>query len=256
MNDKTHYDFFDVSKGIGIILVILGHGIFPNHFLIDSFHMPLFFILAGVTFKTPDATSIKPWLCRKVERILVPYFFFMIVSGIIEAIIGRANPDTPFNAPLWFLQTFFMSIVIYGALSYNFSRCAVTTLCLIMTFCGYLVYSYTDLSTVIPFFLCRTLFSIPFIHIGLLLSEYVKLGSKKDLTIVGISSVIIYVIGFIFVTKHYAIQGTNFVYGTIFTYNPILPWLLAITGSISVILASKLLHTSSILQWGGKTLLL
>lgn len=256
MIKKTHYDYLDVSKGIGIILVVLGHGMFPNHFLIDSFHMPLFFILAGITFKNPDTTSFKSWLCKKVERILVPYLFFMIVSGIMEAIIGRVNPDSPFNAPLWFLQTLFASIVIYGTLSYTLNRLAVTVLCLAMALCGYLVYSYTHISTIIPFFLCRTLFSIPFIHLGILLSEYVKCSGKKVSTIVGFSSIIIYAICFMFVTKHYAIQGTSFVFGNIFTYNLILPWLLAITGSISVIFASKLLHTLKILQWGGKTLLL
>ena len=53
MRSKVHFGFLDLAKGLGILMVILGHGMFPNHFLIDSFHMPLFFILAGITFTPP-----------------------------------------------------------------------------------------------------------------------------------------------------------------------------------------------------------
>lgn len=50
---NIHFDYIDLAKGVGIILVILGHGMFPCHFAIDAFHMPLFFVLAGITFKQP-----------------------------------------------------------------------------------------------------------------------------------------------------------------------------------------------------------
>lgn len=49
----------DISKGIAIILMILGHSIiltdnFTNYFfkLIFSFHMPLFFLFSGYYFRT------------------------------------------------------------------------------------------------------------------------------------------------------------------------------------------------------------
>ena len=86
MNNQLHLDYIDLAKGFGIILVILGHGMFPNHFLIDSFHMALFFILSGVTFTVPSvikADITQTWLLKKVDRILIPYIFFMIISGLI-----------------------------------------------------------------------------------------------------------------------------------------------------------------------------
>ena len=45
MTDKR-ISYIDMAKGIGIILVVLGHSIFPSENLttwIYSFHMPLFF---------------------------------------------------------------------------------------------------------------------------------------------------------------------------------------------------------------------
>ena len=66
-------DWIDIAKGIAIILVIVGHTVpnpSPLRHAIFSFHMPLFFILAGYTFRP------KPWrelLSGSVSRLLVPY---------------------------------------------------------------------------------------------------------------------------------------------------------------------------------------
>jgi fucose 4-O-acetylase-like acetyltransferase len=46
-------DVFDIMKGVGIILMIIGHCAIPRllwHFIF-SFHMPLFFIISGFFFK-------------------------------------------------------------------------------------------------------------------------------------------------------------------------------------------------------------
>ena len=59
MTNKSHLDFLDLAKGIGILLVVLGHGMFPNHFLIDSFHMPLFFFIERYLFKEKKCFFIK-----------------------------------------------------------------------------------------------------------------------------------------------------------------------------------------------------
>ncbi len=66
-------DWIDIAKGIAIILVIVGHTVpnpSPLRHAIFSFHMPVFFILAGYTFRP------KPWrelLSGSVSRLLVPY---------------------------------------------------------------------------------------------------------------------------------------------------------------------------------------
>ena len=48
MSSPQRLAAFDIAKGIGIILVIVGHssGTICNRY-IDSFHMPLFFIISG-----------------------------------------------------------------------------------------------------------------------------------------------------------------------------------------------------------------
>lgn len=53
-DNNKRLDYLDVAKGIGILLVILGHcqlgRIGRAHSLIYSFHMPLFFFISGVCF--------------------------------------------------------------------------------------------------------------------------------------------------------------------------------------------------------------
>ena len=48
-NTSDRVEWIDAAKGIGIILVVLGHIwlIGPGQKIINSFHMPLFFFLSG-----------------------------------------------------------------------------------------------------------------------------------------------------------------------------------------------------------------
>lgn len=75
-------DWIDIAKGIAIILVVVGHTLTvtsPVRAVIFSFHMPLFFVLAGYTFRP------KPWgelLSSSFRRLLVPYLLlFALWSG-------------------------------------------------------------------------------------------------------------------------------------------------------------------------------
>ena len=59
-------EYLDIAKGVGILLVVLGHNDFEVislfvQRLIYSFHMPLFFFLSGYFLNTavPFSTSSK-----------------------------------------------------------------------------------------------------------------------------------------------------------------------------------------------------
>lgn len=86
VGNKKHLLWLDMAKGIAIALVILGHCLDydnPLRDLIYSFHMPIFFVLAGFTMR-PKKRSVV--LKTSFERLLVPYllvcavlFFFAFV---------------------------------------------------------------------------------------------------------------------------------------------------------------------------------
>ena len=67
----------DIAKGLGIVLVVLGHNWIAQENtelfeIIFSFHMPLFFFLAGVF--VGDSNNIIDFIIKKTDALLKPYF--------------------------------------------------------------------------------------------------------------------------------------------------------------------------------------
>ena len=85
MNTKR-LDWIDIAKGIGIILVVLGHTLVPQvretgfagflWIFIYNFHMPLFFFLSGYLFEKglPDYTNKGKFTLGKLQYLMLPYF--------------------------------------------------------------------------------------------------------------------------------------------------------------------------------------
>ena len=83
---KKRVTYFDLAKGIGIILVVLGHMEnidAPIRIWIASFHMPLFFVISGmlIALKGEDslAEGISSAVKKKAKGILIPYFWFSLM---------------------------------------------------------------------------------------------------------------------------------------------------------------------------------
>jgi fucose 4-O-acetylase-like acetyltransferase len=144
---KTRLAWIDEAKGIGIILVVVGHVIQglhasriglaegPFHFLthvIYSFHMPLFFFLAGL-FTIPGIRKSEygDFLLKRAGMILYPYFLWSVVQGVaaivmapyINAVEGPMTfrrllmiPIAPIGQ-FWFLFVLFHCYWIYAVLS-------------------------------------------------------------------------------------------------------------------------------------------
>lgn len=79
-------DWIDQVKGFGIILVVYGHNFPSIEDYIYSFHMPLFFLLAGIFHpKKSNFQVIK----KRVQQILIPYFLWSFLLFIFWFFIGR-----------------------------------------------------------------------------------------------------------------------------------------------------------------------
>lgn len=103
--------WIDVLKGVGIILVIVGH-INTKGFLtqwIYTFHMPLFFALSGYSLKTfGKNTSFKKFFLKRSKTILWPFVLFRILLFIYWVAIESHFRSFDMG-PIWFL------IVLYFA---------------------------------------------------------------------------------------------------------------------------------------------
>ena len=92
---KDRILWMDIAKGLAMFLVCWGHENVDPTFnnWIYSFHMPLFFMLSGMTFAFNKETHIGRYIGKKAKGLLIPYVFLNIIvmplSYIDGAIIQR-----------------------------------------------------------------------------------------------------------------------------------------------------------------------
>lgn len=102
---------YDLMKGIALILMMYDHLVkTPDgvHQFIYSFHMPLFFILAGVFAKNiEDIPSFKGYTKKNAKRLLLPYVVTMLMLCAWGGIQSIAKHDACF-----FLRHFFSMITV------------------------------------------------------------------------------------------------------------------------------------------------
>ena len=129
------YNELDLMKGIGIILVYLGHSfnlkglerlfLFSYiHNIIYSFHMPLFFLISGFFI---NKAKIKKWndklyYINKINRLLIPYFFINLVDfvsrtlfpNLVNSKFGGIKEILFYGTKIsWFIYTLFVIFMIF-----------------------------------------------------------------------------------------------------------------------------------------------
>ena len=129
-----------IAKGIGIILVVIGH-YYPNQCplywelirkFIYGFHMPLFLMLSGYLFsKYHDTQKLNlSFLKKKFTRLIIPFISIAIIAFVIKYFVGQfytlrhpvsvnsflsifiTSKGTYFPL-LWFLYSLFIIFMIY-----------------------------------------------------------------------------------------------------------------------------------------------
>lgn len=249
------YDCLDFAKGIGILLVIMGHSLFPLHQAIDIFHMPLFFFLSGLTLKKYDVFG--QFLIKKIDRIIIPLLFFTCCSNVIEKLISYQGPI--FNGPLWFLYALFGGVIIAEIVIKSYD--SKVTLYLVTFLISVLIYliSLSNYSDVIPFHLETSVRASVFILLGYCLKTKIySLIDSKILILVLISSCsfLIYALGLFISIHNYNLEGAKFINNRICTYNYALFYLSSISGTLFIVSASIIINRISFVNWLGKNSLI
>jgi len=135
MINRRNIEWVNTLKTIGIFAVILGHLSSPLSIFIFSWHMPLFFILAGFFIK--DELSFEEVFIKDFKRLMIPYFIFAIIGLCVEVIkrillhrdslnyvyelqsiflgMDMRSLNHHYGFVLWFLPTlFFARLIVYG----------------------------------------------------------------------------------------------------------------------------------------------
>lgn len=79
LQKKKRIQWIDAAKFVGIFMVAFGHNWLDSKFtfLFTAFHMPLFFILAGLTLSTKR--KFRQFTIAKAKSLLIPYAFFAVM---------------------------------------------------------------------------------------------------------------------------------------------------------------------------------
>lgn len=122
MEKVKRLDYVDVCKWLGISLVIFGHMKMPNEVLqwIYAFHMPLFFILSGYTYRAQKINN--DFFVKKIKTIYVPFLLFALIfcrgemSSWAFIVYGSRNTldIAGTYTVLWFLPCFFASVILFS----------------------------------------------------------------------------------------------------------------------------------------------
>lgn len=206
--------WIDKAKGIGIILVILGHITIPNELkiLLYSFHMPLFFFLAGYVYKYNDSESFKNYLIKKAKTLLIPAYFFTIINifwNFINSILSNNNYNVnipkkilgiviqmrgfEFSTDGWFLICMFTSQIIMYFIVRRFK--SNKQLIIIATLLSILGWVYCkNIGIVMPWAIEVSLNATAFLIIGYVLKININkcknIFSNKMLLLYGLVNVI------------------------------------------------------------------
>ncbi|MGD9395719.1 MAG: acyltransferase family protein [Candidatus Thorarchaeota archaeon] len=133
-------EWIDISKGVGIIVVILCHSMIPMHgdpylysavSFMTGFVMVMFFVLAGMTYNADKhRENLKQYAISRGRQLLIPYFaiylimtlLFIPLTGSIDTYLtpgelifwllyGAGPPGQP--TYLWFLPVLYFGLLLF-----------------------------------------------------------------------------------------------------------------------------------------------
>ena len=123
---KKRIDYLDYAKGLTIILMVLAHSMAGDNSIktwIESFFMPIFFIVSGILLYTRfgdkiSAVEVKNLFKKRVFQLGVPYFVFSMLISLFYVFLQIIS-----GSPIT-LSRFLISIItLHGVESMWFIPC-------------------------------------------------------------------------------------------------------------------------------------
>lgn len=193
---------WDYARGIGILLVVYGHvlrglntsgmvsddhWIMASDYAIYTFHMPLFFLLAGMN--SGKGLVRSNFLRSKLMTIIYPYLLWSLIQGLVQVIMSGST-NTPFQLsdltaailwkPLgqfWFLYALFLCHIFVYFTTANRLR---LTLFALAAYAVGINFQWGILSQSLRYFL--------FYAVGLLAAQHLKSSVERLANPAGIAA--------------------------------------------------------------------
>lgn len=112
---QVRTQWVDVARGLGIVLVVFGHAVAgvisaglaaPDglwsaaFYLVYTFHMPLFFFLAGLFVQARLKSDAGGFVQTAFTRVAWPYLLWSVIQLLVIASLGR-TVNTPADLSAW-----------------------------------------------------------------------------------------------------------------------------------------------------------
>ena len=274
---KKRIQYIDLAKGFCIILVVAYHVNKALHFnqfplfwnTLSVFRMPLYFFLSGLFFK--EYEGFLGFFLRKVNKLLIPFFFFYIVTSFalsnILNFFGLPVPDSESlgvsglwafvfekfsNGPIWFLLALFLVniffyVILVSVKQITSNQNVVATLVTIVCFSmGFFSVIFISTNYNLYCFLDTALSALPFFCMGYLFFRYTDILTPnrfdKFLPIVVIAC-------FCFT---FFVNGKCSYKLNTFTIDPVLQYISGMTGTLGIVFLAKLLRDLPFVSYWGR----
>lgn len=194
----TRDSYIDFCRALAFVLVILHHsGIGEIGKYILGFHMPVFFIITGITFKSIHIENrvIKEYISRRVRQLLIPYLVFELINygltkilqmikigefrtpfmSVLKSIVLCINNNeyTGISLRLWFLPCMALASILFVIIVHLSKRLKqnriVLTLLIVSLTASYVVTEFAEKR--FPFTVDISLLAVFYISLGYVFKE-------------------------------------------------------------------------------------
>lgn len=184
----------DCLRGIGIILVIVGH-FFHNEIIrifIYSFHMPLFFILSGYLFRFRSGVSIVKYIKDRAAALLIPYLSMALINMVCSLVLNKGtgfqsnllaiffwviSDNFPIGGALWYLVALFIMDIVAQLLFTTKNNVLIVVTCIVFLGCVNATFDLIRL----PYCLTAVMICFPFFFFGVVSRKLDGVTSIKGL---------------------------------------------------------------------------
>ena len=90
---KNYNNNISIAKGIGIILMVIGHAGCPTWMFqfIYLFHMPLFFFLSGYCFNNQYIDDKKIFILKRIKTLYMPFISYNVLFIILHNLFFKVH---------------------------------------------------------------------------------------------------------------------------------------------------------------------
>lgn len=257
MNQYKRIGWIDCAKGIGMLLVIIGHTVFATKAgiiargIIFSFHMVLFFFLSALTFNpSNNFENLKNRIKKLFIHLIVPTLVTFILIILIDVIKDSSNIgityfahkfyslimssgvdltlpfiDVPRLGAAWFLVVLFSTKILFDFLQLKLGKEVLPIVCFTISLLGVLIGKIQPL----PFAMDITFAVLPIFYLGYSFKEKIVDINFRQIIV----CVFIWLLLLIITFPNFGIRSYLELAARTYTLYP-LCFICAIAGSLSV----------------------